>query len=137
MGIGTTPLTSFILDGAATPVSKDTDTPANTVPLPVEIDGTITTVSGAASTGGRVTVVALDAVSWTPLPATPLADRLCIAVQNVSGIEVKLGYDDGEAGYVGVVLADDGERQYDIGPEIVLYAKAASGTPSVTVEEIA
>ena len=91
----------------------------------------------AASTAGRISVVALNAASWTALPETPLASRKCIAVQNRSGIDVYLGYDSGQAGLVGIKIADGSERAYDIGPKIVLYAKAASGTPSITVEELA
>ena len=95
------------------------------------------TVSGL-SVGGRVTEVALNAITWTALPATPLANRNAMAIQNESGIDIKLNYSSGVSGYVGVTVSGaNGERQYDISDEIILYGKSASGTPTITVEELA
>jgi len=85
---------------------------------------------------GKITVVTLSAGSWTALPATPLTDRNAISMQNLSGIEVKVNYDNTESGYVGMVVANGSERFYDITDNVILYAKAASGMPTVTVEEI-
>ncbi len=104
------------------------------------VGGTVITSSSAPSglrTGGLVTVVALNSSTWTALPATPLSGRNAVAVQNYSGIEIKINYDTGVAGYVGMTVIDKSERQYDITDAIILYAKSASGTPSVNVEEIA
>lgn len=99
-----------------------------------DINGTIKT--SGLEIAGRVTVVALNAVTWTPLPAVALADRNAMTIQNSSGIQIKLNYDSGIVGYVGVVVNDGGERFYNITDSIVLYAKSASGTPSITVEEL-
>lgn len=89
------------------------------------------------SVGGSVTVVALNATTWTALPASALDNRNALAVQNDSGVEVKVNYDNATVGYVGMTIRDKEERFYDITDSIVLYAKAASGTPSVNVEELA
>jgi hypothetical protein len=86
--------------------------------------------------GGLVTVVALSAGSWTALPPTALTDRNAIAIQNQSEIEVKINYDDTESGYVGIIIPPGGERFYDVGDNIDIFAKAASGTPDIVVEEI-
>lgn len=88
-------------------------------------------------TGGRVTEVALNSSTWTALPATPLTARNALAIQNTSGIEIKLNYASDVVGYVGVKVAAGSERQYDITDTIIMYAKSASGTPTITVEEIA
>lgn len=85
---------------------------------------------------GRVTIVSVDSASWTALPATPLANRNGLSIQNLSGVAVKLGYDNLEPGYVGVVLPDGGERFYNITDSIPIYAKSASGTVSLTIEEL-
>lgn len=85
---------------------------------------------------GLTTVVALNDTTWTPLPATPLAGRRAITVQNRSGIEIVLNFSPLTGGYVGVIVPDGYERSYDISVAVLLYAKASSGTPSVTVEEI-
>ena len=88
-------------------------------------------------TGGLVTEVTLNSTTWTALPATALANRNAISLQNLSGLEVKVNYSSGVSGYVGMVLANGSERFYDITDDIVLYAKSSSGTPTINVEEIA
>lgn len=93
-------------------------------------------VFSGLSIAGRITEVTLSSTAWTPLPATPLADRNSIAIQNVGGVEIKLNYDNTESGYVGVKVPADAERQYDITESIIIYAKAQSGTPTITVEEL-
>lgn len=86
--------------------------------------------------GGRISFVTIDAVSWTALPPVPLAGRNAISIQNLSGTEIKLQYDNTVIGYSGVVMATGSERFYNITDAITIYAKAAAGTPTVTVEEI-
>ena len=85
--------------------------------------------------GGLVTEVALNAASWTAIPATPLTDRNAISIQNLSGIDVKVNYVN-TVGYVGMLIGSGNERFYDITDQIVIYARSASGTPTVVVEEI-
>lgn len=89
------------------------------------------------TTGGRITIVTLSSASWTALPLTPLASRNAISVQNQSAVQIKLGYDDLEAGYIGMILEPGGERFYNITDSIIMYAKASSGAPDIAVEEIA
>lgn len=86
--------------------------------------------------GGVITEVTLSSASWTALPASALANRNAISIQNQSAIQVKIGYDSG-AGYVGMIVEPGGERFYNITDSIIIYARAASGTPSIVVEEIA
>lgn len=86
--------------------------------------------------GGKVSEVTLNSTTWTALPASALTDRNALAIQNHSGIEIKLNYDDTEPGYVGIIMTDGSERQYDITDAIVIYAKATSGNPVVNVEEL-
>ena len=87
--------------------------------------------------GGRISTVAINNTTWTALPVAPLANRNAIAIQNESGVSIKIGYDPLEPGYVGMTVADGGERQYDIAGSIVLYAKSSSGNVNITVEELA
>lgn len=89
-------------------------------------------------TGGSVTEVTLNDSTWTALPAISLAARNAIAIQNVSANEMKINYDSGVAGYVGIVITAGGERQYDITDGITLYGKSESGTtPTINIEELA
>lgn len=85
---------------------------------------------------GLITEVTLNATTWSALPATALTNRNAISIQNQSDIEIKLNYDNTESGYVGVIVAAGGERFYDITDSIPIYAKSASGTPTIVVEEI-
>ena len=109
-------------------------------------------VQGAVSTGivrmagltkgGRVQKVSVNAITWTALPLLPLADRNAIAIQNRSGVVVRLNYDYAAPLPVnddGMELAAFGERQYDVTDQIVIYAKVISGgaTVDVWIEEIA
>jgi len=87
--------------------------------------------------GGRITEITLSSTSWTALPSVALANRNSIAIQNNSGIEVKLNYDNTISTYTGIILLDGNERSYDITDSIVIYAKAKTGTPTIIIEEIA
>lgn len=86
--------------------------------------------------GGRLTEVTLNALTWTALPPTALTDRNGISIQNQSNIEIKLHYDNTTVGYVGVKVAADSERFYEIKDTIVIYGKASSGTPTILIEEL-
>lgn len=104
--------------------------------------GGITTVTGTITpsgltVGGLITIVAIDNLTWTALPATPLANRNAINVQNYTGQEIKLQFNSGTVGYVGVIIPINGERQYAITDDILVYAKSAVSAVSLIVEEIA
>lgn len=96
-----------------------------------------TTKPSGLNVGGIVTEVTLSDSSWVALPGTAQTDRNAIAIQNYSGSEVKINFDNGQVGYVGIILQDGAERQYDITDNIIIYGKAASGTsPVLYIEEI-
>lgn len=85
---------------------------------------------------GKITEVTIDSTSWTSLPATPLVDRNALSIQNRSGTEIKINYDNNVTGYEGIAIINGGERYYDLTETIIIYAKAASGTATITVEEL-
>lgn len=87
--------------------------------------------------GGRITEVILNDSTWVALPATALTDRNSISIQNISGTEMKIQYDNTTVGYKGVAIGAGGERFYDLTDAIVIYAKALTGTPTIIVEELA
>lgn len=97
---------------------------------PQELKIRTTASTSGLTTGGRITEVTLDSSSWTPLPSTPLADRNAICIQNRSLIEIKIQYDNTVPTYTGVVIVSNGERFYDLTDQIIIYAKATTGTPS-------
>jgi hypothetical protein len=101
------------------------------------VDGRLQTNSNSSlRVAGRISEIVIDNTSWTPLPATALANRKAINIQNLSGQEIKLNYNNGIAGYVGIVVANGGERSYDMEDGIVIYAKSVSSTVNINVEEI-
>jgi len=99
-------------------------------------EGSVSSTPAGLTTGGLITVVALNAVTWTALPATPLVGRNGIGIQNESGTALKLNFAT-PGGYIGWTIADGGEFFVDITESILIFAKAAIGTPSVTIMEIA
>lgn len=114
----------------------------------VEVNGDIAVrVSGANFSGtvsisglregGRITEVALNPTTWTPLPAVALLNRNALNIQNSSGEEIKVNYDSGVAGYKGIVIGSGSERSYDIQDDIVMYGKSVSSVVNINVEEIA
>ncbi len=94
------------------------------------------TVSGL-KIGGRITEVELNTSTWTALPSTALASRNALSIQNRSGIEIKINYDNSVSSYTGIVIPNNGERYYDISDSIIIYAKSLTGTPIINIEEIA
>ena len=113
----------------------------NKVAIRTKTTGTLTgelTPSGL-TIGGRFTEVTLTDTGWTALQAIggPLADRNAIAIQNESGVDIKVQFDSGLASYKGMTIRDKSERQYDITDSIIIYGRSASGTITVNVEEIA
>jgi hypothetical protein len=85
---------------------------------------------------GKVTEVTLSDTAWTALPPVALVNRNAINIQNYSGTEIKLNFDPTITDYVGVILNDQSERNYDIKDTILLYARASIGSPQIIVEEV-
>ena len=86
--------------------------------------------------GGRITEVYVNANTWTALPASPLANRNAITIQNNSGQPIKINYSATAPGFVGITIQDFSERNYNITDAIQIYAKAQSGTALIIVEEL-
>lgn len=100
----------------------------------ISVSGTFT--PSGLNIAGKITQVTLNSVNWTALPATPLVSRNALSIQNQSVIELKLHYDSATVGYVGVTVPVNGERFYEITDNIIMYAKSASGTPTILIEEL-
>ena len=104
--------------------------------IAVRITGTGAFKQSGLNVAGKISEVVLNSTTWVALPATPLVDRNAITIQNISGVDIKLNFDNSTPGYTGILLANGNERFYDITETIVIYAKAASGTPTIIVEEL-
>lgn len=110
-----------------------------------EIDGETavrTTAQGefrltGLNVGGFITEVEINNISWTKLPLNNLPERKTIAIQNFSGDEIKLNYDSSISGYIGIIVKDGVERQYDITENIDIYARSKNGSATIIIEELA
>jgi hypothetical protein len=100
--------------------------------------GKVETAPGALTTAGKISEILINDSSWTQIPAIPLANRRSLSIQNTSGFEIKINYDNSTIGYVGVKIKNEIERFYNITANIALYAKSrpGSGTVSIIIEEI-
>jgi hypothetical protein len=105
----------------------------------VNISGQVEARPIGLNIGGKITVFTIDDSTWWPLPATALANRNALSVQNTSGSTIKINYDNTTVGWVGVTINSGSERFYSISENVILYAKAApaSGTITIQTEELA
>jgi hypothetical protein len=86
---------------------------------------------------GLITEVTLNSATWTPLPASALLNRNGVGVQNDTSNNIKINFDNTVVGFVGWKIAKNGELFMDVRDNIIIYAKSQSGTPTVTIMEIA
>ncbi len=70
----------------------------------------------------------------TPLPATPLTDRVSLSVQNTASVKVYLGGANVNTTN-GFQLTPFSDRDYPIDDTATLYACVATGTATIVVEE--
>ena len=103
---------------------------------PAENDPGVVTYPSGLQNGGRISYVTLNAATWTALPPVALANRNALSIQNTSGTQIVIEYDNAIVGYNGVVISPGAERFYSITDQILIYAKAQAGTPTITIEEL-
>lgn len=108
-----------------------TDCVIQTVPIAGEFTAT------GLRKGGKLTKVTLNALTWTALPPVPLVERNALSIQNTSVTQIVLDYLDTNPAYEGVIVNSSAERFYSITDQIIIYAKAQAGTPTIMIEEIA
>jgi len=104
------------------------------------VSGTINSRPSGLNIGGKITVFTINDSSWTPIPSGGnLAQRNALSIQNTSGNQIKIQYDNTTVGYVGVQINSGNERFYAVSDSITIYAKAESGAGTITIqcEEIA
>lgn len=104
-------------------------------PAPISDPGMATYPSGLRN-GGLLTFVTLDDTLWTALPPTPLTGRNALSIQNQSDVEIRTQFINTDPIYRGVMIAASSERFYDVTDSIVIYARAAVGTPVILIEEL-
>lgn len=86
--------------------------------------------------GGKMTPVTLNNSTWTALPTIPLVDRNAINIQNYSGSNIIVNFNNTVPAYEGVQINDQNERNYDIKETIQIFAKSEVSGAIIMVEEI-
>ena len=104
-------------------------------------EGSVTgsfTFSGL-SIGGLVTHIALTDAAWTALPATPLASRNTLTIQNVSdnGNIILWNYSASAPATEGFRVTDGGFKSVMVGPTIIIYGRMLAGSGTVACDEVA
>jgi hypothetical protein len=87
------------------------------------------------STEGRVTHVPITNAAWTPIPAAALGGRQSIALQNFTGGDVRLNWDNTKPLTEGVILANGNERYYTVAEGLTLYAVHTSLVAATIIAE--
>jgi hypothetical protein len=108
-------------------------------PINATISGTIATTPSGLRIQGKHSFVSVNSTSWTKIPAIPLIDRNGMSIQNESGIDVRIRYLEGIGDLTwrgSLISGNNGDRFYNIKDTIEIYAKSASGTPELIIEEI-
>ncbi len=104
------------------------------------VTGTIDARPSGLNIGGRITEFTINDSTWTKIPSIAnFPNRNALSIQNTSGAQIKINYDNTAVGYVGVSINSGNERFYAVSQAINIYAKAApaSGTITIQCEEIA
>lgn len=115
-----------------------TQLPGNKTGLDVAVGGGTMSFSGL-STAGKITHVSLDDTQWKPLPATALANRNNITVQNISdnGAVVLWNYSGSAPATEGFRIEDGQFKSVAITDAITVYGRILSGSGTVCVDEVA
>lgn len=92
-----------------------------------------TSITGSRAVGGDFAEITVNDAGWTDL-TTPFTDILQLSVQNKSGVQCKVSPVN-TAGYSGITLEDDEERNYnDLDTGFKVYGRAQTGTAILFVE---
>jgi hypothetical protein len=97
-----------------------------------------TSITGSRALTGDFAEITLSDSGWTDL-TTPFTNILQLSVQNKSGTQIKVRPTPTAvaptAGYVGIVLEDDEERNYnDLDTGFKVWGRSSSGSVVVNVE---
>jgi hypothetical protein len=86
--------------------------------------------------GGLITYPALTAISWLPIPTTPLANRNSIFIQNQSSTETLwLQFDNAATLLKGIRVKPGGTYSTNVRDTIILYGCVTTANSDVMVSE--
>ena len=105
-------------------------------PIPTTITNAINLDAIAGATNGKTSKIIIDETQWWPLPAIAFTNRKSFSIQNLSGSDILLNFNNLAPSTEGITLSSGNERFYDI--KATLYGRRKSGTGDVTliIEEL-
>lgn len=112
---------------------------------PLPITGSITVSSNLINIAAQVTKISINTATWTllersgstsPTGAGALASRKTILIQNLTGQDIIIQYDNGTIdNAISITIPDGIEKVYDYGPNIKFYAKSTTSGVDIVYEE--
>jgi len=103
--------------------------------LAVNTDGSINVNAALAAPNGAILATATTATTTAaPIPATALASRKFVDVQNRGAQSIYVGSASVTTSS-GIEISKGGNKEFEIGPDQVLYAVTAAGTADVRTLE--
>jgi len=102
-----------------------------------DITGEVTAVPTGIAGSLKYTSVEITDTEWRPIPPIADPDRITVALQNPSGVEIRVR-GDAVGGYTdnGMPVGPSGERQYQFKSTPAIYARSSSGTFNINCEEL-
>ena len=113
------------------------DCEATVIGSSTEVTGEVTAIPSGVVGSLKYTSVEITDTEWRPVP--PVADpgRITLAIQNPSGVEIKVRGDaTGAYAANGMPVGASGERQYQVASVPIVYVRASAGTFNINVEEL-
>ena len=98
--------------------------------------GQVGAIPSGLKTAGKITLVPLTTGAWSALPAVALAARNSMAIQNTTADQIRINFTAGAPAGEGWIVNPNGEFFIDITDAIPLFARAVTGTPTITVMEL-
>lgn len=87
---------------------------------------------------GLITKLTIDDTAWVAAPTTPLAERVSILVQNISGNGgvVLWNYSNAAPATDGVQISDGSSKTADLTASYIIYCRMLSGSGTIIVDEV-
>jgi hypothetical protein len=104
----------------------------------VRTSGKGTFVQSGLTIGGKIQKISINSTTWTAIPPAPLLDRNTVAIQNRSGGDILIQFDNATVDPdVSWLVTNGGSISYGITDSITVYAKSIAPTANIIIKELA
>ena len=112
---------------------------------PIPVEGNLSVTESVIDTTGQITKIEITTVAWTllersastdPIGLGPLTNRRVMTIQNLTGQDIIIQFDNTITDTtISVTIPDGVEKTYDFGPNIKFYARSTTSTVDIVYEE--